>query len=332
MKKLKFAFAGFRHSHAKLMYEAIRNMADTEIVACYEQDSQTIEKLHQETPIRIQYKDYEKMLAQTDCDVVVIGDYYNIRGQLAIKAMEQGKHILSDKPLCTSLEELDRIRKLSLEKNLSVGCMFTLRDFGVYRTLKDILASGQIGQVQSMVILGLHPLNLQGRPAWYRDKTYYCGVLNDLGPHCFDLIEWICGISVKKISYARVWNGKAKDYPDFQDCGQFAAVCENHAGILCDISYLAPEKLAYRLPQMWRVTCYGQKGMAETALCWDKVLLACDQDDQPQEIPAQTSVPHCYLKDFLKQIQGIKQQDMLTTQAVLNATEWAIQAQKKASE
>jgi predicted dehydrogenase len=330
MKNLKFVFACFRHSHSRLIYNAVKNTVNTEITACYEGDEQTIDKLHQETSIRITHRDYKKMLAEVDCDVVVIGDYYNNRGSLAIAAMEQGKHIISDKPLCTSLDEVNKIRQLSLKKKLSVGCMLSLRDFGVFRTLKDMISAGQLGEVQSVSILGLHPLNINGRPQWYRDRKYYCGVLNDLGPHCFDLVEWLGGVNIKEISYARVWNGKAKDYPDFQDCGQFSAVCENNAGILCDLSYLAPEKLGYGLPQYWRITCYGKNGMAETGLSWDKVLLASDSDTEPRAIQPQANMPNSYLNDFMNEIKGVKDKNALLSANVFRAMELSIKAQFKA--
>ena len=46
-------------------------------------------------------------------DVLAVGDYYARRGSLAIRALELGRHVLLDKPICIDLAELDRIAALS---------------------------------------------------------------------------------------------------------------------------------------------------------------------------------------------------------------------------
>jgi predicted dehydrogenase len=62
------------------------------------------------------------MLDEVEVDIVAVGDYYGVRGERVIAALERGKHVIADKPLCTSLAELDRIEQLAAEKGLSVFC------------------------------------------------------------------------------------------------------------------------------------------------------------------------------------------------------------------
>ena len=57
------------------------------------------------------------MLDEVECDAVGVGDYFAKRGSIAIEALKRGKHVISDKPLCTSLDELAQIRELSQAKS-----------------------------------------------------------------------------------------------------------------------------------------------------------------------------------------------------------------------
>jgi predicted dehydrogenase len=61
---------------------------------------------------------YQALLDEVDVDIIAVVDYYTIRGQRVIQALEHGKRIIADKPLCTSLAELDTIEALSSEKGI----------------------------------------------------------------------------------------------------------------------------------------------------------------------------------------------------------------------
>ena len=73
--------------------------------------------------IEATHSSFAEMMENVDFDILAIGDYYGIRGERAIAGLKNGKHILSDKPLCTDLAELAEIRKLAAEKNLVIGEM-----------------------------------------------------------------------------------------------------------------------------------------------------------------------------------------------------------------
>lgn len=72
-------------------------------------------------------KSYSEMLSDRKIDAVAIGVKYGERERAVISALMAGKHIVSDKPICTSMTELSEIKKLSEEKNLKIACMLDLR-------------------------------------------------------------------------------------------------------------------------------------------------------------------------------------------------------------
>ena len=107
--KTRFAFAGFRHAHILDLLAGVNERGDSELVACCEEDAATRPNLS----VNITHTDFATMLREVECDVIAIGDYYSRRGALAIAALEAGRHVLSDKPLCTSLDEQTTIESLA---------------------------------------------------------------------------------------------------------------------------------------------------------------------------------------------------------------------------
>ena len=161
--KTRFAFAGFRHAHILDLHAGVSERGDTQVIACCEEDAATRAGLS----VTITHTSFAKMLGEVECDVIAIGDYYSCRGALAIAALEAGRHVLGDKPLCTSLEEQSIIEKLATDRGLLVGLQLDCRDSAAFRTLREIIASGEIGEVCTVRIQGQHPLLLGTRPAWY---------------------------------------------------------------------------------------------------------------------------------------------------------------------
>ena len=125
---MKVAFVGFRHAHMHLLYQHAQAMPELEIVAACEEDAATRLALAERGAIQITHDRLDTMLAETQCAVVAVGDYYGRRGALVQKLLAQGKHVIVDKPICTTLGELAAIEAQVAATGLKVGCMLDLRD------------------------------------------------------------------------------------------------------------------------------------------------------------------------------------------------------------
>ena len=125
MKKLNIGFAGFRHGHIFGLYNLAKNSDEVQIVYAFEENEEARISACEKGVI-FNCDSFDLMLNDDSVDVIAIGDYYGRRGELAIKALKAGKHVIADKPLCTSLKELSEIRKLANEKNLKVGLLTLL--------------------------------------------------------------------------------------------------------------------------------------------------------------------------------------------------------------
>lgn len=325
---IKFAFAGFRHPHVFELYNRIKNYPEIQVTACCEEDADARERLISSGAVEnMNYSCISKMIKEADFDVICIGDYFTRRGSIAIQALKAGKHVLVDKPVCTSLEDLDEIERLSAENNLKVGCQFTMREELGYQTLRKLVMDGTIGRPNSVIVTGMHPLNIGSRPQWFFMPGCHGGTIIDIGVHVFDIAEWLTGSPIKEFTGARSWNAKAKDYPWFEDSAQFMFSLESGCGVMADVSYLAPQKCGYSVPQYWRCQISGDNGLLEYQHGDTDVMVVTDQDEAPRRVKVETFENESYLDSFLADIRGDKANCKSDTADVIAKTRLAIKMQ-----
>lgn len=327
---VKIAFVGFRHPHIMSLYNELKTRKDAKTVASCEEDPDTRAILDASGKVEITHSCFTTMLKEVNCDAIAIGDYFARRGSLAIQALKAGKHVIVDKPLCTSLDELQQIEALAHENNLSVGCMFTMRDMPGYQTIRRLIKEGAIGEPHSVITTGQHPLNIGTRPHWFFMPSCHGGTITDIGVHVFDVIPWLTGYKITDCCASRSWNGKASDYPWFHDCAQFMLRLTNGCGVLADVSYLAPDKIGYSVRQYWRCCVAGDNGIVEYQNGDPGVMLAANNDSNPRSIPAEITEHESYLDDFINEISGATDKCHSTTASIIETHRQAIEIQKAA--
>ncbi len=326
---MNVVFIGFRHAHMHAMYTLLAGRGEVHVAAVCEEDPATREELAR-AGISVTHDSYTRMLDETDCDAVLCGDYFALRGQRVLQALERDKHVLSDKPLCTSLQELGRIRELSLARRLRVGCMLDLRDLGPCITLRRMIRAGCIGETHTVTFWGQHPMLYGKRPMWMFDGAKHGGTLNDVGVHGIDLIPWLTGREIVEVTAARVWNAKAKEHPAFQDGASMMLRLDNGGAVLGDLSYLSSDRHGYTMSPYWRFTLSGSEGVIETSCNEPHVTLwRHDRDEVIREAIAPAR-PGGYFEDFLADVRGTPRAEGLNTASVLKATSIALMAQQAA--
>jgi len=330
---LRMAFAGFRHAHITEVYALAKSREDLELVAAAEDHAETRGKLAVAGDIEVTHESTDAMFDAVEFDVLAVGDYYGRRGELIVRALEAGRHVIVDKPACTSLDELDRIAALASEKGLSVGCQLNMRNGGNFIAFKQVVADGLLGEVHTIDFQGQHPLMYGSRPMWYFEPGKHGGTINDIAIHAVDIIPWMTGRKVVEVAAARVWNAGLSECDFFQDGAQLMLAMDNGGGVLGDVGYFQPNNFAYKVPVYWRVTVHGTKGLAETSSSVDGVSVWSTTSDEAMTVPAAPARPAGYLDDFLAEVRGEDAPaDALTTAAVLDATRRTLLIQQAADE
>jgi predicted dehydrogenase len=93
------------------------------------------------------YRDYEKMLEQKNLDAVSICTPHFLHCPMALKALEYGKNVLVEKPMAITVREADGMVEKARKTGLKLGVVFQYRTFPIYREIKRLIDSDEIGKI-----------------------------------------------------------------------------------------------------------------------------------------------------------------------------------------
>lgn len=138
------------------------------------------------------YTDFDELLADERVGLVSVCTPTPTHVDLAIRALEAGKHVLVEKPVAVSLAEVERLEVAAeASPKLCVPAM-CVRAWPAWAWLKDRVEDGSLGELRSLSIR-----RLGSRPAWssfYADPSLSGGALGDLHIHDTDFVCWLLGI------------------------------------------------------------------------------------------------------------------------------------------
>ena len=324
---MKIAFAGLRHGHIFVLYNMAKENPLYKIMGAFEENIDA-KAAAEAQGVECNYVNYDALLADPRVEAVALGGCYADRGGMAIRALQAGKHVIADKPLCTSLEELETIEKLAKEKGLQVSCMFTMRYEKRIRALKSLFESGKLGEINNVYFGGQHPLQYGRRPMWYFEAGKHGGVINDIAIHGIDALAYALHLQIDRIVAARTWNKLAAEQPDFKESGQIMLTAKNGAGVLADVSYTIPDGVEFALPYYWQFYVWGTKGVISFSLNEEKAYYYLAGEKEPHLLE-ETEIESDYLTDFANLVGG--KGSALTMEAVIASTRATLTIQKAAN-
>jgi len=142
------------------------------------------------------------------------------RAALAIRAMQHGKDVMSDKPGFTTLEQLAEARQVQARTGRIYSVCFSerLQSAATVRAA-ELARGGALGQVVQTIGLGPHRANLAQRPAWFFRRAAYGGILVDIGAHQADQFLHFTGSTTAEVASAQVGNFAHPEHPELEDFG-----------------------------------------------------------------------------------------------------------------
>ncbi len=130
------------------------------------------------------YESYIEMLDKEDIDAVSVVVPSKYHYKVALEIIKRGKHLLIEKPITETVEEARSLINAAKEKNVKIMVGHIERFNPVIRKLKEVLDSGEIGEIISVVArrVGGYPKNIQES-----------NVITDLAVHDIDLFNYLLG-------------------------------------------------------------------------------------------------------------------------------------------
>jgi predicted dehydrogenase len=139
--------------------------------------------------------DWRAVVTRPDVDVVAVATPNGLLADIAVAALQAGKHVLMEKPMGRDLGEALRIRDAAAESGRVLGVGFNHRHHPAVQRAVALVGSGGIGRVLWLRARYGHG----GRPGleqeWRSDPAQAGGgELLDQGIHLIDLFTWIAGV------------------------------------------------------------------------------------------------------------------------------------------
>jgi len=128
------------------------------------------------------------ILKHPEIDLVSIASYDDAHYEQTMVAVQSGKHVFVEKPLCRSLDELRSIKRCWVDgERLYLASNLVLRAAPLYRWLRSEIAKGALGQVYAFDGEYLYGRIEKITEGWRKDVTDY-SVIQGGGVHLVDLM------------------------------------------------------------------------------------------------------------------------------------------------
>jgi predicted dehydrogenase len=149
--------------------------------------------------------DWRAAIDRDDIDVIDIVTPGGSHAEIAIAALEAGKHVLCEKPLANTLDEAEAMAAAADRAGKSVFAMvgFTYRRVPAATFARDLVRSGAIGEVRQVRAAYLQDwlVDAEAPLTWRLEKEHAgSGALGDLGAHAVDLAQFITGQRITGVS------------------------------------------------------------------------------------------------------------------------------------
>jgi predicted dehydrogenase len=148
-------------------------------------------------------KDYKEMIKRKDIDAVVVATPDQLHEECTIAALEEGKHVLCEKPMALTLHECTSMIKASERtgKKLMVGQV--CRYAPGFTSAKQLIDDGQIGELFLVESEYAHDYtHSTGVGNWRLDPVNLRHPVIGGGCHAVDLLRWIAGNPSEVFAYA----------------------------------------------------------------------------------------------------------------------------------
>ena len=144
--------------------------------------------------------DYKELLADKEIDLIGISTQHNSHAKFVIEALEAGKSVYCEKPLCLTLEELDRIEKAYQKSGAQLFCGLNRRHAPLIAEIRKDMKTNAIPAVYDYIAnAGFIPEN-----HWTQDEAKGGGRIIGEAIHFVDTIMYLDGSELidLKVSFA----------------------------------------------------------------------------------------------------------------------------------
>lgn len=192
------------------LIKLISNIPGMEVTACCDVLPFRLEQgMKLAAPGAKPYSDYKKLLENKDIDAVIISTPLSMHYEMAVAALEAGKHVYCEKTMVFTIDEALNLEKKVRESNLTFQVGYQHRYNPLYQNIYNTIKEGYIGTITHVEAHWNRNGNWR-RPVpdpqyerlinWRMYHEYSGGLMAELCSHQVDLIDYLLDSHAQKIT------------------------------------------------------------------------------------------------------------------------------------
>ena len=152
----------------------------------------------------VYFSDYASMLDSGICDAVIVAVPHYHHTEIVIECLKRGINVICEKPAGVYAKQVKEMNQAANASSAKFGMMFNQRTNCIYRKMREMIQSGEIGELQRVNWIITD---------WFRPQAYYDGgswratwakegggVLINQCSHQLDLLQWVVGKTPKSVN------------------------------------------------------------------------------------------------------------------------------------
>jgi len=176
---------------------ALRKLAGAEVVAVADLDPQRLRRVADRFHVERRYPDVVALLDDLSVEAVAVCVPVQFHAEVALRALEAGKHVFIEKPLALSLAEADRLIECAKQAPGTAMVGFNLRWHRLLRQARALVQRGALGPLE--LLRTAFTSHHQDVPEWRKRRELGGGVFFELAVHHFDLWRFLLQSEVEEV-------------------------------------------------------------------------------------------------------------------------------------
>jgi predicted dehydrogenase len=179
---------------------AIQSVHDLQVVALADIDQERLHRVADRFGVENRYVDYRDLLADPGVEAVAVCTPMQWHVEMAIAALDAGKHVLVEKPLALSLDEAETLIERAAASPLKVVVGYNLRWHRLVRQAREMIQQGQLGRIELAVATFTSGTRYRRDVLeWKKRRALGGGVLLEFATHYFDLWRFLLETEVEEV-------------------------------------------------------------------------------------------------------------------------------------
>jgi predicted dehydrogenase len=195
--------------------------------------------------------DAAEMLRRKDTNIVVVCTPHYLHTQYAVAAAEAGRHIIIEKPVAITLEDLRKQQQAVKKAGVKTLVGFVLHWNPLLMTIDRLITEGVFGNIFMVEVDYMHRIWMTTEQKWYASRQQSGTAILTGGCHAIDALRWFARSEAKQVSAYQVKTENPIEYP-----GTISVNVEFEDGKIGRSTTTFDAKMPYR----FNIGVYGTEG------------------------------------------------------------------------